>query len=69
MKRTYKAKQRACATCKFWERSGQFSEIGWCNRYPPSPREQDVGTSPMTHQEFWCGEYKPNELLERRGVK
>lgn len=62
-------KPKSCMSCKFWDRHEVSRGVGYCNRYPPLPVKDNMGVIPMTHEDYWCGEYAPNAYLERRGIK
>jgi hypothetical protein len=62
-----------CATCQFWQRQGQ--QTAHAQRDPSCPADQGtyfaapsvvtpaasfaVGLFPRTHQDRWCGGWKP----------
>ena len=49
---------KSCGTCEFWLKDGK--SYGYCNRYPPQPRDGSVAHFPEVHRDTWCGEWRPD---------
>lgn len=68
MRNPYKPKKiYSCANCKYWEKQEGQRYVGYCCRYPPLPQRANLGIISITNEDYWCGEYSPNNFARKKG--